>query len=113
MGGLSDKLSDGTIYRPHRPHTNPTLIEPGAVYKYLVEIFPFGHVFRPGHKMIGHTGFLVTARRMAPGETVPAKKRRPAPGGPLTFSCGVACLDDEHRRSCEPPRPQIVGDMPE
>jgi tRNA (adenine57-N1/adenine58-N1)-methyltransferase len=30
--------------------------------------------------MVGHTGFLVTARRMAPGEAVPAKKRRPAPG---------------------------------
>jgi tRNA (adenine57-N1/adenine58-N1)-methyltransferase len=39
-----------------------------------------GLAVRPGHKMIGHTGFLVTARRMAPGETVPAKKRRPAPG---------------------------------
>ena len=24
-----------------------------------------------------------------------------APGGPLTFSCGVACLDDEHRRSAD------------
>jgi diguanylate cyclase (GGDEF)-like protein len=23
------------------------------------------------------------------------------PGGPLTLSCGVACLDDEHRRSAE------------
>ena len=52
MRGLSDKLPDGTIYRPHRPHTNPTNVEPGKVYKYLVEIFPFGHVFRPGHKMI-------------------------------------------------------------
>jgi predicted acyl esterase len=52
MPGLSDRLADGTIYRPHRPHTNPTLIEPGANYRYLVEIFPFGHVFRPGHKMI-------------------------------------------------------------
>jgi putative CocE/NonD family hydrolase len=49
---LSDKLPDGTIYRPFRPHTNPTLIEPGAVYEYLVEIFPFGHVFRPGHRLI-------------------------------------------------------------
>ncbi len=39
-----------------------------------------GLAIRPGHKMIGHTGFLVTARRMAPGETAPAKKRRPAPG---------------------------------
>ncbi|MGH3369756.1 MAG: tRNA (adenine-N1)-methyltransferase [Nocardioidaceae bacterium] len=39
-----------------------------------------GLAVRPGHKMIGHTGFLVTARRMAPGESAPAKKRRPAPG---------------------------------
>jgi tRNA (adenine57-N1/adenine58-N1)-methyltransferase len=39
-----------------------------------------GLAVRPGHKMIGHTGFLVTARRMAPGETAPVKKRRPAPG---------------------------------
>jgi len=39
-----------------------------------------GLSIRPGHKGIGHTGFLVTARRMAPGQTAPAKKRRPAPG---------------------------------
>jgi tRNA (adenine57-N1/adenine58-N1)-methyltransferase catalytic subunit len=39
-----------------------------------------GLAVRPGHKMIGHTGFLVTSRRMAPGETAPLKKRRPAPG---------------------------------
>jgi len=39
-----------------------------------------GLAIRPGHKMIGHTGFLVTARRMAPGQTAPLKKRRPAPG---------------------------------
>ena len=30
--------------------------------------------------MIGHTAFLVTARRMAPGEQPPRKTRRPAPG---------------------------------
>jgi tRNA (adenine57-N1/adenine58-N1)-methyltransferase len=30
--------------------------------------------------MIGHTAFLVTARRMAPGERPPRKTRRPAPG---------------------------------
>ena len=39
-----------------------------------------GLAVRPGHKMIGHTGFLVTARRMTPGEQIPPKKRRPAPG---------------------------------
>ncbi|MCW2747920.1 MAG: transposase, partial [Nocardioidaceae bacterium] len=39
-----------------------------------------GLAVRPDHKMIGHTAFLVTARRMAPGETTLAKSRRPAPG---------------------------------
>ena len=35
---------------------------------------------RPEHRMVGHTGFLVTARRLAPGVTAPPRKRRPAPG---------------------------------
>ncbi len=39
-----------------------------------------GLAVRPGHKMIGHTGFLVTARRLALGERTPLRKRRPAPG---------------------------------
>jgi tRNA (adenine57-N1/adenine58-N1)-methyltransferase len=39
-----------------------------------------GLAIRPSHKMNGHTGFLVTARRMAPGNRAPRKKRRPAPG---------------------------------
>ncbi|QLQ10631.1 MAG: tRNA (adenine-N1)-methyltransferase [Nocardioidaceae bacterium] len=39
-----------------------------------------GLAVRPSHKMNGHTGFLVTARRMAPGQNAPRKKRRPAPG---------------------------------
>lgn len=39
-----------------------------------------GLAVRPGHKMVGHTGFLVTSRRMAGGERAPLKKRRPAPG---------------------------------
>ena len=39
-----------------------------------------GLAVRPGHKMIGHTGFLVTARRMASGQRPPVKRRRPAPG---------------------------------
>ena len=39
-----------------------------------------GLAVRPAHSMIGHTAFLVTARRMAPGERPPLKKRRPAPG---------------------------------
>jgi tRNA (adenine57-N1/adenine58-N1)-methyltransferase len=35
---------------------------------------------RPDHRMVGHTGFLVTMRRLAPGAVPPARHRRPAPG---------------------------------
>jgi tRNA (adenine57-N1/adenine58-N1)-methyltransferase len=39
-----------------------------------------GLAVRPDHRMIGHTGFLVTARRMAPGVPAPLRRRRPAKG---------------------------------
>jgi tRNA (adenine57-N1/adenine58-N1)-methyltransferase len=39
-----------------------------------------GLAVRPKHAMVGHTGFLVFARRLAPGVTAPLRKRRPAPG---------------------------------
>lgn len=39
-----------------------------------------GLAVRPDHRMNGHTGFLVTARRLAPGAVLPPKRRRPAPG---------------------------------
>jgi tRNA (adenine57-N1/adenine58-N1)-methyltransferase len=39
-----------------------------------------GLAVRPQHQMIGHTGFLVTARRLAAGVTAPPRRRRPAKG---------------------------------
>ncbi|MEV5891283.1 tRNA (adenine-N1)-methyltransferase [Nonomuraea fuscirosea] len=36
-----------------------------------------GLAVRPDHRMIGHTGFLVAARRMADGVTPPPRRRRP------------------------------------
>lgn len=35
-----------------------------------------GLAVRPDHRMIGHTGFLLVARRLAPGAVLPAVKRR-------------------------------------
>ena len=37
-----------------------------------------GLAVRPQHRMVGHTGFLVTARRMADGQDPLALRRRPA-----------------------------------
>src|SRR4051795_9042199 len=61
--------------RAHGGFTEPQAWET-LVREWHVE----GLAVRPGHKMIGHTAFLVTARRMAPGQRPPLKRRRPAPG---------------------------------
>ena len=39
-----------------------------------------GLAVRPDHRMVGHTGFLVTSRLLAPGVAPPPVRRRPAPG---------------------------------
>jgi tRNA (adenine57-N1/adenine58-N1)-methyltransferase len=39
-----------------------------------------GLAVRPQHRMIGHTGFLLTTRRMADGVDAPTRRRRPAKG---------------------------------
>ena len=61
--------------RAHGEFTEPRAWE-SLVRDWHVE----GLAVRPGHRMQGHTAFLVTARRMAPGVKAPRKKRRPAPG---------------------------------
>ncbi|MPZ94319.1 MAG: tRNA (adenine-N1)-methyltransferase [Propionibacteriales bacterium] len=61
--------------RAHGEFTEPQSWET-LVRSWHVE----GLAVRPEHRMNGHTGFLVTARRMAPGVLAPEKRRRPAPG---------------------------------
>jgi tRNA (adenine57-N1/adenine58-N1)-methyltransferase len=61
--------------RAHGGFTEPQAWE-SLVRDWHVE----GLAVRPAHRMNGHTGFLVTARRMAPGERPPARRRRPSPG---------------------------------
>lgn len=39
-----------------------------------------GLAVRPDHRMIGHTGFLITSRRLADGVEPPPRRRRPAKG---------------------------------
>ena len=45
-------FAGNVLYRPWRPHTNPQLVMPLAVERYVVEVFPVGHVFRPGHRLL-------------------------------------------------------------
>lgn len=54
--------------------------EPHAWETFVRDWHLEGLAVRPGHSMSGHTAFLVTSRRLAPGERAPLRKRRPAPG---------------------------------
>lgn len=61
-----------------REHTGFT--EPASWETMMRSWHVEGLAVRPDHRMIGHTGFLITARRMAPGVSAPVRRRRPAPG---------------------------------
>ncbi|MDT4945900.1 MAG: tRNA (adenine57-N1/adenine58-N1)-methyltransferase catalytic subunit [Pseudonocardiales bacterium] len=52
--------------------------EPSAWESFIRGWHVVGLAVRPEHRMIGHTAFLVTARRLAPGVTAPVRQRRPA-----------------------------------
>ncbi len=43
---------DTILIRPHHPHVHPRPIAPGEPHRFDIEIFPVGHVFRPGHKLV-------------------------------------------------------------
>jgi uncharacterized protein len=48
----SQFTADRRIYRPYRPHTERSLVVPGETVDYLIDVFPVGHVFLPGHELV-------------------------------------------------------------
>ena len=40
------------LVRPHHPHRDPRPLEPGEPCRFEIEVFPVGHVFREGHKLV-------------------------------------------------------------
>ena len=61
--------------REHGTFTEPSAWE-SLVRGWHLE----GLAVRPEHRMVGHTGFLVTTRRLADGVAPPLRRRRPAKG---------------------------------
>jgi len=61
--------------RAHGTFTEPQSWE-SLVRGWHVE----GLAVRPEHRMVGHTGFLCTARRLADGVEPPVRRRRPSKG---------------------------------
>jgi tRNA (adenine57-N1/adenine58-N1)-methyltransferase catalytic subunit len=68
-----------------------------------------GLAVRPQHRMHGHTGFLITTRRLAPGVTPPLRKRRPAKGA--YSQDGEASPDAEHFGQDAEFSPEDIGEV--
>jgi tRNA (adenine57-N1/adenine58-N1)-methyltransferase catalytic subunit len=54
--------------------------EPEATESLVRAWHAEGLAVRPRHDMVGHTGFVIVSRRLAPGQAAPPRRRRPAPG---------------------------------
>jgi tRNA (adenine57-N1/adenine58-N1)-methyltransferase len=74
-----------------------------------------GLAVRPQHRMVGHTGFLLTTRRMAPGVTPPLRRRRPTSGAYATDAADLAGVEATELPAATtdpdgalPPRPRRV-----
>ena len=81
--------------RAHGTFTEPQSWE-SMVRGWHVE----GLAVRPEHRMIGHTGFLLTSRRLADGVAPPVRRRRPSKGMELA-------PEPEPRADGEPFRPNL------
>ena len=77
-----------------------------------------GLAVRPEHRMHGHTGFLITTRRLAPGVATPERTRRPAKGAYTDqlvvdgsgSSAEPASADDGRRPDREQPERANTGE---
>lgn len=54
--------------------------EPRAWESLVRDWHAEGLAVRPEHRMVAHTAFLVSARRLAPGVVAPARRRKPSRG---------------------------------
>ena len=54
--------------------------EPRAWESLIRDWHADGLAVRPDHRMIGHTAFLVSTRRLAPGVVAPPRRRKPSKG---------------------------------
>jgi tRNA (adenine57-N1/adenine58-N1)-methyltransferase len=92
--------------RAARCYTEPesweTLVRPWHVV---------GLAVRPEHRMIGHTGFLVMARRLAPGVVAPARQRRPAKLGEPDVGSVDSPAGPWHDSSREVEQPSVVAEV--
>jgi tRNA (adenine57-N1/adenine58-N1)-methyltransferase len=95
--------------RGHGRFAEPTAWE-SMVRTWHVE----GLAVRPDHRMVGHTGFLVTARRIADGVDLPPRRRRPAKGADSEGNWAPEAAEDDREAKAAAREARIArrGDLP-
>jgi tRNA (adenine57-N1/adenine58-N1)-methyltransferase catalytic subunit len=69
-----------------------------------------GLAVRPEHRMVGHTGFLITARRLADGVVAPPRRRRPSKGAEAALAeAALAATAVAEAAPAEPGRDGVVA----
>lgn len=76
VGYVATTTQLSTVVEALRAHG--TFTEPAAWETLVRPWHVVGLAVRPEHRMVGHTAFLVTARRLAEGVSPPVRQRRPA-----------------------------------
>lgn len=66
-----------------------------------------GLAVRPQHRMVGHTGFLCTTRRLADGVEPPLRRRRPSKGMYGEAAAETGAVADSGQPAAEPVRPRL------
>ncbi|WP_426504260.1 tRNA (adenine-N1)-methyltransferase [Dactylosporangium sp. McL0621] len=80
--------------------------EPRAWESLVRDWHAEGLAVRPDHRMIAHTAFLVSARKLAPGVTAPPRRRKPSKGAEAyaarRLAAAAAARADEEAEGHEP-----------
>ncbi|HEY2670105.1 MAG TPA: tRNA (adenine-N1)-methyltransferase [Rugosimonospora sp.] len=86
--------------------------EPRAWESLIRDWHAEGLAVRPDHRMIAHTAFLVSARRLAPGVVAPPRRRKPSKGAEAYALRRAATQTPADAADEAPSLPQVAGEAP-
>ena len=105
--GFAQNLTEGIIRASHREsQEHPTLITPGEVYKYAIDLWATSNVFKKGHTLrleISSSNFPRFDRNLNTGNQRPYVNRRADASNAYTIATNTILHDADHPSSLTVP----------